>query len=157
MSQVVYIGSIREYLELDKKKAKDPDKYKRFEIIYDMNKIRKERNEMTDQKNNEKKFSAEELKVDAYLSSHKGISYREAVLACLDKSEEGEGKKIEFSELSSDEIQVVSKNLDEAICNMDQAKKVKAFSEADEGKILEAYNLIKQVKGNFDILVEKNK
>ncbi|GAJ21926.1 unnamed protein product, partial [marine sediment metagenome] len=46
---------------------------------------------------------------------------------------------------------------DEAICNMDQVKKVKAFSEADEGKILEAYNLIKQVKGNFDILVEKNK
>ncbi|MBA7576407.1 hypothetical protein ES695_02515 [Candidatus Atribacteria bacterium 1244-E10-H5-B2] len=158
MGQVIYIGSIREYLELDKNKVKDPDKYKRIEIIYDLNKIRKEVNEMTDQeKNDKKKFSAEELKVDAYLSSHKGVSYREAVLACLDKSEEGEGKKAEFSELSSDEISGVSKNLDEAICNMDQAKKVKAFSEVDEGKILEAYNLIKQVKGNFDILVEKNK
>jgi len=122
--------------------------------------IKKEREvkKMTDQETNDKKkFSAEELKVDAYMSSHKGVSYREAVLACLDKSEEGEGKKIEFSELSSDEINGVSKNLDEAICNMDQAKKVNAFSEVDEGKILEAYNLLKEVKGNFDILVEKNK
>ncbi|MBA7631524.1 hypothetical protein ES703_39056 [subsurface metagenome] len=157
MGQVIYIGSLEEYLELDKKKTKDPDKYKKIEIVYDLSKIRKEVINMTDQeRNDKKKFTAEELKVDSYMSSHKGVSYREAVLACLDKSEEGEGKKVEFSELSSDEINGVSKNLDEAICNMDQAKKVNAFSEVDEGKILEAYNLLKEVKGNFDILVEKN-
>jgi len=126
-------------------------------IIDFINKRKGVKREMDNQTNDKKRFTAEELKVDAYMSSHKGISYREAVLACLNSTEEGEGKKVEFSELSSDEINGVSKNLDEAICNMNQAKKVKAFSEADEGKILEAYNLIKKVKENIDILVEKNK
>ncbi|MBA7513945.1 hypothetical protein ES705_05963 [subsurface metagenome] len=143
----------------DAKKIIECADHKDIDIKKIIDFIKKERSKkMTDQeKNDKKRFTAEELKVDAYLSSHKGVSYRDAVLACLDKSEKGEGKEIEFSELSSDEINGVSKNLDEAICNMDQAKKVNAFSEEDEGKILEAYNLIKKVKENFDILVEKNK
>ena len=96
MGQVIYIGSIQGYLELDKKKTKDPDKYKRFEIIYDINKLRKEVRNMTDQSNDEKRFSKEEKIVEEYIEKHPGVSYREAVLASLDKTEET--KKEEFSE-----------------------------------------------------------
>ncbi|MBA7545615.1 hypothetical protein ES705_37984 [subsurface metagenome] len=92
MGQIVYIGSIEEYLELEK----DPDKYKRFEIVYDMNKLRKEVRNMTDQTNDEKRFNEEEKKVNAFLEKNPKISYREAVLTVLDKSEP-EVKK-EFTE-----------------------------------------------------------
>ena len=94
MGQVIYIGSIREYLELDKNKAKDPDKYKRIEIIYDLNKIRKEVRNVSN--NNDERFSKEEKIVKEYIEKHPGISYREAVLVSLDKTEET--KKEEFTE-----------------------------------------------------------
>lgn len=94
MGQVIYIGSIREYLELDKNKAKDPDKYKRIEIIYDLNKIRKEVRNVSN--NDDERFSKEEKIVKEYIEKHPGISYREAVLVSLDKTEET--KKEEFTE-----------------------------------------------------------
>jgi len=63
------------------------------------NSIKKKKGEikMTDLTNDEKRFSEEESKVEKYLSSHKGVSYRDAVLACLDRSEP-EPKKEEFTE-----------------------------------------------------------
>jgi len=88
--KIIYIGSKKEYLDVEKKKSKDPDKYKKFEIVYDFNKIRKEvRNEMTDQNDDEKRFNKEEKKVNKYLEDHKSenLTYRQAVLATLDKSE----------------------------------------------------------------------
>jgi len=50
----------------------------------------------------EEKFTAEEIKVNKFLEDHKGenISYREAVLACLDRSEkpeESQERKEEFA------------------------------------------------------------
>lgn len=87
MDQTIFIGSIREYLELDKKKNRNPDKYKKIEIIYDIDNFRKERGNMTDQNKDEKRFNEEEKKVNAYIEKHPKISYREAVLACLDKTE----------------------------------------------------------------------
>jgi len=157
MNQIIYIGSIEEYLKLDKNKTKDPDKYKKFEIVVDINKLRKEVNKMTDQNDDEKRFSAEELKVDSYIKSHPGVDYRTAVLNSLDASEEKEGPPVEFAELDPDEVLKASKNLEEAIYNMSQAKESNAFNEADKAKILQAYNLLKQVKENLDTLVEKNK
>ncbi|MBA7528743.1 hypothetical protein ES705_20933 [subsurface metagenome] len=51
---------------------------------------------MTDQVNDEKRFSEEEKKVNAFLEKNPKISYRQAVLTVLDKSEP-ETKK-EFTE-----------------------------------------------------------
>ena len=90
MGQVVYIGSIEKYLELEK----DPDKYKKFEIVYDLNKIRKEVRNVSN--NDEKRFSKEVKIVEKYIELHPGVSYRDAVLASLDKTEET--KKEEFTE-----------------------------------------------------------
>ena len=44
--KIIYIGSIREYLELDKKKTKDPKKYESITIIVDMKKLKKERSDL---------------------------------------------------------------------------------------------------------------
>ena len=101
--RIIYIGSIREYLELDKKKTKNPDKYKKFEIVYDLNKIRKEVKKMTNKTDDEKRFSVEELKVNAFLEKNPKMSYREAVLICLDKSEP------EIKEVSEEEKQFIEK------------------------------------------------
>lgn len=91
--KIIFIGSIREYLELDKKKTKNPDKYKKFEIVYDFTKIRKEVRNMTDQTNDEKRFSKEEKIVEEYLESHPKVEYREAVLTVLNKGELNENEK----------------------------------------------------------------
>jgi len=82
MGQIVYIGSIEKYLELEK----DPDKYKKFEIVYDLNKKRKEVKKMT---NNDERFTEEEKKVQEFMakSENKGISYRDAVIEVLDSTE----------------------------------------------------------------------
>ena len=44
--KIVYIGSIREYLEIEKKKTKNPKKYESITIIVDMKKLRKERSDL---------------------------------------------------------------------------------------------------------------
>lgn len=118
MGQIIYIGSIEEYLKLDKKKTKDPDKYKKFEIVYDLNKIKKEVLNMTDQEtNDEKRFTAEEKKVNAFLEKNPKMSYREAVLAVLDKSEPEtkkeftEGEK-QFIEKQEEDLKKVEEYLD---------------------------------------------
>ena len=109
MDRTIYIGSIEEYLKLDKKKTEDPDKYKKFEIVVDINKLRKEvRNEMTDQNNEEKKFTQEEKIVMEYIEKHPNVSYREAVLATLDKSEK-ETKKEYTKEEKKEEEQYIQK------------------------------------------------
>jgi len=56
--------------------------------------VKKMSNEKTD---DEKRFTEEEKKVQKYMSEHKGVSYRDSVLACLDRSEP-EPKKEEFTE-----------------------------------------------------------
>lgn len=156
MDQVVYIGSIREYLELDKKKAKNPEKYKRIEIVYDLNQIKKEVRKMTDQKNEEKRFTKEEAKVNTYMADHKGVSYREACLAVLDSSE-GLGESEEkFTELTSDEINRAKKMIDDIIYNLSLAKKSDSFRKTDQDKLDKAYNLVKEVEESVKILVEKN-
>jgi len=157
MGQVIYIGSIREYLELDKKKAKDPDKYKRIEIIYDINKLRKEVINMTDKSNEEKRFTKEEAKVNAYMAEHKEVTYREACLAVLDSSEGLGETKEEFTNLTSDEIIRAKKMIDDIIYNLSLAKKSDSFRKTDQDKLDEAYNLVKEVEESVKILVEKNK
>jgi hypothetical protein len=156
MGQVVYIGSIREYLELDKKKTKDPDKFRKIEIIYDLNKIRKERSEMTDKSNDEKRFTKEEAKVNTYMAEHKGVSYREACLAVLDSSEGLGETKEEFTDLTSDEIIRAKKMIDDIIYNLSLAKKSDSFRKIDQDKLDKAYNLVKEVEESVKILVEKN-
>jgi len=44
--RIIYIGSIREYLDIEKKKARNPKKYKSIAIIVDIKKLRKERNNL---------------------------------------------------------------------------------------------------------------
>jgi len=157
MGQVIYIGSIREYLELDKNKAKDPDKYKRIEIIYDLTKIRKEvRNKMTDQKNDEKRFTKEEAKVNAYMAEHKEVTYREACLAVLDSSEGlKESTTEEYANLTKDEILRSKKLIDEIIYNLSLAKKSDSFNKADQDKLDKAYLLVKEVEESLQIVVGK--
>lgn len=156
MDQVVYIGSIREYLELDKKKTKNPEKYKKIEIVYNLNQIKKEVRNMTDQKNDEKRFTKEEAKVNTYMVEHKGVSYREACLAVLDSSE-GLGESEEkFTELTSDEITRAKKMIDDIIYNLSLAKKSDSFRKTDQDKLDKAYNLVKEVEESVKILVGKN-
>jgi len=66
------------------------------EAIIDFIKKREEVKKMTN--NDEKRFSEEEKKVQEFMAKpeNKGISYRDSVLACLDRSEPG--KKEEFTE-----------------------------------------------------------
>jgi len=56
--------------------------------------------EMTDQNNDEKRFTAEEKKVEKYLQDHKGenISYRDAVIAVLDRTEPAPKKEFTAEE-----------------------------------------------------------
>jgi len=155
MGQVIYIGSIREYLELSEKKTKDPGKFRKIEIVYDLNKIRKERNEMTDKSNDEKRFTKEEARVNTYLAEHKGVSYREACLAVLDSSEGlGETKK-EFNELTKDEILRVKRNIDDIVYNLSQVKKSDAFNESDQKSLDEAYSKVQKVAGNLQVIIDK--
>jgi len=67
-------------------------------IIDFIKKLKGVKKEMVDQNNDEKRFTEEEKKVTEYLELHKGenLSYRDAVLAVLDRSEP-EPKK-EFTE-----------------------------------------------------------
>ena len=44
--KIVYIGSIRGYLEIEKKKFKNPKKYESITIIVDMKKLKKERSNL---------------------------------------------------------------------------------------------------------------
>ncbi|MBA7547491.1 hypothetical protein ES705_39913 [subsurface metagenome] len=62
---------------------------KKFEIVYDKNQNKKEVINMSNdqEKDDLKRFSAEELKVNAFLEKNPKMSYREAVLVVLDKSE----------------------------------------------------------------------
>ena len=156
MGQIVYIGSIREYLELDKKKTKNPDKYKRIEIVYDLNKIRKEVINMSDKNSEEKRFTKEEAKVNAYMAEHKEVTYREACLAVLDSSEGLGGSEGKFTELTSDEINRAKKMIDDIIYNLSLAKKSDSFRKTDQDKLDKAYNLVKEVEESVKILVEKN-
>jgi len=157
MGQVIYIGSIREYLELDKNKTKDPDKYKRIEIVYDLNKIKKEVRNMTDnQEKDEKRFTKEEAKVNAYMAEHKEVTYREACLAVLDSSEGlKESTTEEYANLTKDEILKAKKSIDNIIYNLSLAKKSDSFNKADQDKLDKAYLLVKEVEENLQIVVEK--
>jgi len=44
--KIVYIESIREYLDIEKKKFKNPKKYKSIIIIVDIKKLKKERSNL---------------------------------------------------------------------------------------------------------------
>jgi len=46
MDRIIYIESIREYLDIEKKKVRNPKKYESFTIIVDIKKLRKERNNL---------------------------------------------------------------------------------------------------------------
>ena len=155
MGQVVYIGSIREYLELDKKKTGNPDKYKKIEIVYNFDQIKKEVLNMTDQKNDEKRFSKEEARVNTYMAENKGVSYREAVLACLDSSEGLPESKKEFNELTKDEIIRAKRNIDNIVYSLSEAKNSDAFNESDQKLLDEAYSKVQEVAKNLRVIVDK--
>ena len=53
--------------------------------------VKKMSNEKTD---DEKRFTEEEKKVQKYMSEHKGVSYRDSVLACLDRTEPEPKKEV---------------------------------------------------------------
>ncbi len=61
-----------------------------IDFIKKLKGVKKMSNEKTD---DEKRFSKEEVKVNTYMAEHKGVSYREAVLAVLDRTEP-EPKKV---------------------------------------------------------------
>ena len=152
--KIVYIGSIREYLEWDKKKTKNPEKFKKFEIIYDLNKIRKEVRNMTN--DDEKRFTREEAKVNAYMKENPDVDYRTACLTVLDSSEEGIDKTSEeYSDLTSDEIKRSKKMIDEIIYNLSLARKSDSFNKVDQDKLDKAYNLVKEVEESLQIIVDK--
>ena len=72
-------------------------------IIESINKLKGEKTKMTEQTNDEKRFSKEQEIVEKYQESHPGVSYRDSVLACLDRTEP-ETKK-EFTEEEKQSIE----------------------------------------------------
>ncbi|MBA7517409.1 hypothetical protein ES705_13039 [subsurface metagenome] len=83
--------SARKILECADQKDIDIEK-----IIEFINKLKGEKIKMTEKTNDEKRFSEEEKKVNAFLEENPKVSYRQAVLTVLDRSEP-ETKK-EFTE-----------------------------------------------------------
>jgi len=65
-------------------------------IIDFIKKLKGVKKEMTDQKKDEERFTEEEKKVQKFMTEHKDVSYRDAVLEVLDRTEP-EPKK-EFTE-----------------------------------------------------------
>lgn len=78
-------------------------------IIDFINKEKGVKSEMTNQSNDEKRFSEEEKKINVYLEKHPKISYREAVLAVLDRSEPE--TKVEFTEEEKQHFQKEDENI----------------------------------------------
>jgi hypothetical protein len=73
-------------------------------IIEFINKLKGGKEKMSNEKtDDEKRFSKEEVKVNTYMAEHKGVSYREAVLAVLDRSEPEEPKKFTEEEIKKRE------------------------------------------------------
>jgi hypothetical protein len=84
-------ADVKRIIECADQKGIDIDK-----IIESINKLKGVKTEMTDQTDDEKRFSKEEKIVEKYQESHPGVSYRDAVIASLDRTEP-EVKK-EFTE-----------------------------------------------------------
>jgi len=76
------------------------------------------KSEMTDLTNDEKRFSKEEKIVEEYIEKHPGVSYREAVLASLDRSEPETKKEFteeekQFIEKQKEDVKKVEEYLEE--------------------------------------------
>ena len=74
-------------------------------IIDFINKSKGEKTKMTEQTNDEKRFSEEEKKVEKYLEDHKSenLTYRDAVVACLDRTEPKPKKEFTKEEITKRE------------------------------------------------------
>lgn len=131
---------------------------KKFEIIYEKNQKRKEVKKMSNnkEKNDEKRFTQEEAKVNIFMKENPKASYREAVLACLDSSEGLKETTQEFAELSPEEILKMKQMINDTIYNLSKMKGSKAFNAEDQDKLNQAYNLVAEIQKNFQILIDKN-
>jgi len=129
-----------------------------FEKIMELiDKEKRGDNEMEKDVKNEKKFTDAEAKINIYLKENPGCSYRDAVLnSGLRSSEEINQKKVEYTTLTKDEVLRAKKLIDEVIYSLSLAKKSDSFIEVDQGKLDQAYELVKQVSKTMEILVEKN-
>ena len=78
-------------------------------LIDFINKEKGVKSEMTDQNNDEKRFTKEEEIVEKYIEKNPNVSYREAVLICLDRTEP-EVKK-EFTEEEKENIRKEEENI----------------------------------------------
>jgi hypothetical protein len=74
-------------------------------IIEFINKLKGVKREMTDQTNDEKRFSEEEKKVQEFMAKpeNKGVSYRDAVLKVLDRTEPKPKKEFTEEEIKKRE------------------------------------------------------
>ncbi|GAI99794.1 unnamed protein product, partial [marine sediment metagenome] len=80
------------------------------EFIKKGKKVKKMSKEKTD---DEERFSKEEVKVNTYMAEHKGVSYREAVLAVLDRTEPKPKKEFTAEEIKEQEqLKAVENYLD---------------------------------------------
>ncbi|MBA7524644.1 hypothetical protein ES705_16785 [subsurface metagenome] len=95
---------------------------KKFEIVYEKNQERKEVINMSDQTNDEKRFEKEVKIVEKYQESHPGVSYRDAVMATLDRTEET--KKV-FSEEEKENIRKEEENIKKVEEYLDSHPEVK--------------------------------
>lgn len=155
--KIIYVGTIEEYLKSEGEKTKDPDKYKKIEIVYDLDKMKKERKEVRNMSNgDEERFTREEAKVNTYMKENPGVDYRTACLAVLNSSEGLKGSTTEeYADLTKDEILRAKKSIDDIIYNLSLAKKSDSFNKADQDKLDKAYLLVKEVEENLQIVVEK--
>jgi hypothetical protein len=105
-------ADVKRIIECADQKDIDIDK-----IIESINKLKGEKTKMTDQTNDEKRFSEEEKKVNAFLEKNPKISYRQAVLTVLDRSEPETKKEFteeekQFIEKQEGDIKKVEEYLD---------------------------------------------
>lgn len=95
----------------------------------------------------EKKFMTREEKVEKFITSHPGISYREAVL----KS----GIETREDYLSPDEAVRIAGLLDGGISSLNLTKDESVFSEATRKKLNSALRIVTDAKRELELIVEK--
>lgn len=107
-----------------------------------------------------------EEKIQKYIGEHEGVSYREAVLAVLDKTEtenepiikkEEDFKFAEGGTISSGEVKKTNELIDVVLFNLSLLKKLDSFPEEDQKLLDQAYQLVGKVRGNAEMIFSRNR
>lgn len=126
-----------------------------IEFINKRNKRKEVNDKVTDKEKKEKKeLTKEQLKVNVYLAAHKGCTYREAVLATLEKTE-GNEKKEEPIERTEGEIWMTRNRLEGIVFNLTDTSRMWNMPRVDQDRLMKACELVNEVLKPLQALEKK--